>query len=355
MLTALSFIFVLGVLIFFHELGHFLVAKRVGIRVERFSIGFPPYLFSRRKGDTVYSVGVIPLGGFVKMAGENPDEASSGSADEFMAKSVRQRAAVIFAGPLMNYLLAIFILVAVYLLSGIPYSDPERILIGEVVKGSPAEAAGLKPDDQVVTVNREPVTEFEAMRRLVNAAVEKPVEVTWLRAGDTLTQTIVTRRAEIPNADGGLDTVGEIGVVEKVIGYERYGVLESFKNGFVTTHVILYETVKFVKQLIFGQVSARMLGGPLFIAQQSGKEARRGASRLFFFIALLSVNLAVLNVLPIPVLDGGHLIFLLVEAIKGSPLSMRARVLAQQIGMVAILGLIVFVTYNDVLRLIRGM
>jgi len=355
MLTIVSFVFVLGVLIFFHELGHFLIAKRVGIQVDRFSIGFPPYILSKKWGETIYSIGLIPLGGFVKMAGENPDEEASGSPREFMSKTVGQRAAVIFAGPFMNYILAISLLIGVYLLAGIPQTDQERILVGQVGENSPAATAGLLPDDQILTVNDIPVTRFDSMRTLINAEVQEPVNVTWQRGDSVLSASIVTRVAEIPNIDGGIDSVGEIGISEKVIGYKRYGVLQAVRMGFVDTHTIFFKTLWIVKQLVTGQMSAKALGGPLFIAQQSGKEAKRGAAQFFFFMALLSVNLAVLNVLPIPVLDGGHLLFLLVEKLKGSPLSMKARLVAQQIGMVALFALIIFVTYNDIVRIVRGL
>ncbi len=350
MLTFVSFIFVLGVLIFFHELGHFLVAKKVGIKVDRFSLGFPPNIFSRKYGETTYCIGLIPLGGYVKMAGENPDEETTGAPAEFMSKTIAQRAAVIFAGPFMNYLLAIVILVGIYLFAGVPQYDPEQILIGEMAENGPAAQAGLLPDDRIVSIDGHEVHAFDSMRVLINRVVEAPVQVAWVRGGDTIMASIVTRPNELPNAQGGIDTVGEIGIGQKIVGYQRYGVVDAVSNGFVTTHVILVETLRFLKQLVTGEVSSKMLGGPLFIAQQSGREARRGASRLFFFMALLSVNLAVLNVLPIPVLDGGHLIFLAIEKLKGSPVSMKARLIAQQVGMVALLTLIVFVTYNDVLR-----
>jgi regulator of sigma E protease len=156
----------------------------------------------------------------------------------------------------------------------------------------------------------------------------------------------------VPNLDGGIDTVGIIGIEERPIGYRKFGFAEAVSRGFHDTHTIVYLTAKFVKQLVFGEVSTKMLGGPLFIAHQSGKVAERGFLYLLQFMALLSVNLAVLNILPIPVLDGGHLVFLGIEAVKRSPLSMKARLMAQQVGMVVLLALIVFVTYNDILRFI---
>lgn len=350
--TVVAFVFVLGVLIFIHELGHFLVAKRVGIKVERFSLGFPPNIFTRKYGETEYCIGAIPLGGYVKMAGENPDEESTGSPDEFMSKSIWQRAAVILAGPFMNYVLAVVIMIGIYLVVGQAITDPDRAMIGNVSADGPAEKAGIVDGDQIIAINGDPVSGFASMRDKINSVVAGPIDLEWIHQGDTLNATVETVIGEIPNMEGGIDSVGIIGIEEKPIGFKKYSFGEAVGQGFHDTHQIVYVTAKFVKQLVFGEVSTKMLGGPLFIAQQSGKVARRGFLYLLSFMALLSVNLAVLNVLPIPVLDGGHLVFLLIEAVKRSPLSMKARMVSQQIGMVVLLALIVFVTYNDILRLV---
>jgi regulator of sigma E protease len=350
--TALAFILVLGILIFIHELGHFVVAKKVGIRVEKFSLGFPPNIFSKTVGETTYCIGMIPLGGFVKMFGENPDENPTGAPYEFMSKTVGQRAAVIIAGPFMNYVLAIFLMIGIVYFGGRAIFDETRVMVGEVPEDKPAFQAGLRPDDQIVAVNGEALSSFDSVRVRINKVVNDTITLTWVRGGDTLSARVRTEMYPQPNEQGGADTVGVIGFAQKPMSYERFGLFESVQRGFVSTHIIVWETVMFLKRVVTGQVSAKMMGGPLFIAQQSGKEARKGATSLFFFMALLSVNLAVLNVLPIPILDGGHLVFLAVEKLKGSPLSVKARAIAQQVGMVVLLGLIVFVTYNDILRVI---
>ncbi len=349
-----SFIFVLGILIFIHELGHFLVAKRVGIRVDQFSLGFPPHILKKAYRGTEYCIGVIPLGGYVKMAGEQPNEEATGAPDEFMAKTVGQRAAVIFAGPFMNYLLAIALLMGIAYFAGRPITDHSRILVGEVAPDGPAHNAGLKTDDQIIAFNGRPVSNFDTLRVLINSVVEKPIELTWVDGTDTLTKQITTTIGEIPNLDGSVDTVGVIGFGEKIIGKESVGPIAAIKEGFLQANMLVWYTLKFVKQAVTLEVSPKLIGGPLFIAQESGRQAQKGAANLFFFMALLSVNLAIINVVPIPVLDGGHLLFLAIERVKGSPLSMRARVIAQQVGIVAILSLVVFVTYNDILRMIRG-
>lgn len=354
LMTVLSFIFVLGILVFIHELGHFIVAKRVGIKVHRFSLGFPPYIFTKTVGETAYSIGIIPLGGFVKMAGENPDDPSTGDPREFGSKTLKERALVIFAGPFMNYILAIFLLIGVLYFGGQPIYDKDKVVVGQVSKGAPAEAAGLLEDDVIIGIDGSSVAQFDSLRARINLHLNDPLTLTWLRGVDTMTASITTKIDKIPNLEGGFDSVGVIGFGQKPIRYDHYSLWEATSNGFITTHVIVWETVKFVKSLLSGQVSAKLIGGPLFIAQQSGKEARKGGASLFFFMALLSVNLAVLNILPIPILDGGHLTFLAIEAIKGSPLSQKARMVAQQLGLVVLLGLIVFVTYNDILRFFRG-
>jgi len=355
MLTAAAFIFVLGILIFIHELGHFLVAKKAGIRVEKFSLGFPPNIVAKKFGDTTYCIGIIPLGGYVKMAGDNPLEETEGAPDEFPSKPIGHRAAVIFAGPFMNYLLAMVLLFGLYFFAGgrILY-DENRILVGEVKPDAPADKAGLKSGDQIIALNGHPYTSMDSLRIRINAEVEKAIELTWIHNGDTITRQITTMAEPVRNAEGGLDTVGIIGFAEKSLGRQQYSFDQAAIRAFVTTHVLVAETFRFIEKFVTGKISVKAVGGPIFIATQSGEQARRGAYSLFTFMALLSVNLAVLNVLPIPVLDGGHLIFLLIEKIRGGPLSMKARTWAQQIGLVIILGLIVLVTYNDILREIRG-
>lgn len=351
MLTAVAFIFVLGVLIFIHELGHFLIAKKVGIRVDKFSLGFPPNILSKKVGETTYCIGLIPLGGYVKMAGENPDEELTGDEGEFMSKTVSQRAAVVFAGPFMNYILAIVLLMVLFFFKGHPVSDPDRVLVGTVTEGGPAEAAGLLPDDQIIAVDGEAVSDMETLRKFISVKVSEPLMLTWIHQGDTISKEIATEPSEVMQMDGSTDTVGIIGFYEKNWIADRYNIAAAVKQGFSTTHYWVYETGKVVVSLVTGKFSMKMIGGPVFIAKASGEAARKGIYYLFSLMALLSINLAVLNVLPIPILDGGHLVFLICEKIKGSPLSIKTRAIAQQVGLLLLLLVIVMVTYNDILRL----
>lgn len=355
LLTMAAFIFVLGILIFIHELGHFLVAKKVGVRVEKFSLGFPPNILAKKIGETTYCIGIIPLGGYVKMAGENPTEELQGDPGEFMSKSVLQRAAVIFAGPFMNYVLSIVLLIGILYFGGRPIFDSNRVAIIQVNPEGPAAEAGLKEGDEIIAIDGVPVFRSDSLSSIIHAKIEEPLDLTWVHASDTITSTITTMKSAQPNPEGTMDTVGLIGVIlgQKVIGRESVGARESIEDGFIMAHIIVWKTVKFVKKFVTGEVSTKMIGGVVFIAQQSGKEARKGASSLFFFMALLSVNLAILNILPIPVLDGGHIIFLAIEKIRGSPLSMKVRATAQQIGLILLLGLIILVTYNDILRVLK--
>lgn len=355
MLTAFSFIFVLGVLIFIHELGHFLVAKKVGIQVNKFSLGFPPNIFSKQIGETTYCIGLIPLGGFVKMAGEDPDEKTTGAAHEFQSKTVGQRTAVILAGPFMNYVLAIFLMIGVFYFGGKPVYDDDRIIVGSLAEDGSALAAGMKEGDEIIAIDGQPAHNFDSLREIINRRINEDVEIKWVSGNDTITKVMTTHPYPLPRPDGNYDTVGVIGFNHKPKSYDYPTLGKAITDGFVVTHIVVKETFSFIKKLVTGGASAKMIGGPLFIAKQSGKEAEKGPSSLFFFMALLSVNLAVLNVLPIPILDGGHLVFLLVEKVKGSPISMRARVIAQQIGLVLLLTLIIFVTYNDILRVIKGL
>jgi regulator of sigma E protease len=353
MITVLSFIFVIGILIFIHELGHFIAARAVGIRVERFSVGFPPYVFNFRRGQTDYSIGLIPLGGFVKMKGENPDEESTGDKDEFMAKSVGQRATVIFAGPFMNYVLSIFLMMGILFFSGLPMYDLPSTKIEDVSPMGPAALAGLQHNDEIIAINDSAVDSWESLAEMIGRQRGAEISVRWLREGDTIQATMPTVLSTDALGPSGRDSVWVIGITRQPTRYEPQGALDAVTRGFASANLMLYRTLEFLYQYFTLQVRRDMVGGPVFIAQQAGKEASKGVSSLFYFMAFLSVNLAVINVLPIPVLDGGHLVFLAVEKLRGSPLSQRARALAQQAGLVVLLSFIVFVTYNDIMRFFK--
>ncbi|UCC45745.1 MAG: site-2 protease family protein [Candidatus Zixiibacteriota bacterium] len=351
--SGVAFVFVLGVLIFIHELGHFIVAKRVGIRVDAFSLGFPPNIFARKWRGTEYRIGIIPLGGYVKMAGENPDEKVTGSPDEFMSKSVGQRFLVIFAGPLMNYLFAVALSVLVLMAFGARVADTSSAVIGSVIQASPAEEAGLQAGDVVLAVNGQPVGSFDSMAARIHPLEGQPVVLTWAHGSDTLTEEISTRPTPVINEDGTIDTVSLIGV-GPAYGFHSMSIGDALTTGFVEANLKVALTAHFAYRLIVGEESIRNVGGPVFIAQASGEMARRGLYYVLSLMILLSVNLAVLNILPIPVLDGGQLAFLGIEVVRRGPLSAKTRMIAQQVGVVMILSLILVVFYNDIMRLFTG-
>ncbi|MFH2054795.1 MAG: RIP metalloprotease RseP [bacterium] len=351
MIEIISFVAVLGVLIFVHEFGHFIVAKLVGIRVEQFSLGFPPKMIGFTRGDTEYRLGWIPLGGYVKMAGERPDdEEVRGEPDEFMSKKPWQRSAVILAGPVMNYIMAFFILGGVYFFHGEPVIDRDHAVIGDVLPDSPAEHAGLQAKDMVIAIDDSTVTDFNSLFRLVSSRPSEEMNLTWVRGADTMQAMLVTK------ADTGLNQQGEVEVAGRIGAgidhtYRRLPLDEAIVAGFEMTNIYGGAILKFLKDVLTFSVSSKLIGGPIFIAQAVNQAAREGIVSVLLLAAILSVNLCVINLFPIPVLDGGQLLFLLIEKIKGSPVSLRTRAILQQVGLVLIIALIIFVTKNDIWRI----
>jgi regulator of sigma E protease len=344
--TILATIFVLGILVFFHELGHFVVAKKSGIRVEKFSLGFPPTLLSKKCGETEYAIGVIPLGGYVKMAGEQPNEEASGAPWEFMSQPVWKRFLVIFSGPLMNFILAIVVLTGLYMIRG---REAEKVHVGLVASGSPAEKAGLKVGDVIVSIDGVEIKNFQEMADLIYKKVEQPVEIGWIRDSIRMTATVVTYKDFAVDSNGDSMAVGKIGVGNMPV-FERQGFIKALGAGIRQSVFYVEKVFEFVAGLITRSVKPSEIGGPLLIGQIAGATARAGFDILMEFLALLSVNLAVLNILPIPLLDGGHLVFLLIEKLKGSPVSVKTRLVVQQIGIAFLLILVIFVTINDIGR-----
>ncbi|MCK5489311.1 MAG: RIP metalloprotease RseP [Gemmatimonadetes bacterium] len=360
MVTVLATVVVLGVLIFVHELGHFLAAKAVDIEVQRFSLGLGPKMFGFQWGETEYVISWFPLGGYVKMAGMAEEEgigmveggASGGrepSPRDFDAKSLPARTLVISAGVLMNLLFAIAAFIVVARAQGV-----QLALISEVQEGSPAAVAGFQAGDRILSVEGQRVRAFEELALLVQQRPEDPIRVGVERGGERLSLNVVPRRVSVWS-DVIRDSVdiGQIGVTsDPESGYRTLGWTEAIPEGSFRTWYWVRTTLEFLGQLVSGKSSAKEVGGPILIGQLSGRAARAGIWAFLSFMGIISVNLAILNLLPVPVLDGGHLTFLAFEAVRGKALSVEQRIRLTQVGLVLIVGLMVWVITNDVLRLL---
>ncbi len=349
MLTLLAILFTFGILILFHEFGHFLACKKIGVRVEKFSLGFGPKLFGFKKGETEYCLSTIPLGGYVKLAGEDPHEKLKGKRWEFLSRSVGARFLIIVTGPLANFILAFFLFFLVFAI-GRP-TLPTKV--GEVLENTPAERAGLKIGDRIVAIEGEKIRRGEEMQRIVFTHPGKELKFTIQREGKEFTLTITPESKKVKNTLGQEEKIGMIGIAfpGKMIKV-RYPIGEAIQKGGRQTIGWTVLTLKGLGMLISGRVPLKSLAGPLFIAQAAGTAAKIGFTTLLGFIAIISVNLFVINLLPIPLLDGGHIIFLALEGIRKKPLSIRAQEVAQQVGLFIILLIFAVVIRNDIPRFI---
>lgn len=340
-----------GVLVFLHELGHFLVAKRAGVGVETFSIGFGPKVLVRRYGETDYCVSAFPLGGYVKMVGEHPGEEVSAADRErsFAHRSLAIRTAIVGAGPLANFLLAMVVFLFVFAVFGVPYRTAE---VGGVQPGSPAAAAGLQAGDRIVMVAERPVRSWDELSGEVRASQGRPMDLGVLRDGREFLVTLTPARGETRNLLGEPEETWLIGIQSAgAVEVERRNPLTAGWLAVYRTVELSLLTVEVLVKMVVGRVDSANLGGPLMIAQLAGEQAQRGLADYLFLVALLSINLGVLNLLPIPLLDGGHLLFFLIEAVRGRPLDDQQRGVAQQMGLVVLLFVMVYAFYNDLARI----
>jgi regulator of sigma E protease len=441
-----AFIVVLGVLIFVHELGHFLVARLCGVGVEKFSLGFGPRLIGKKIGITDYRVSAIPLGGFVKMVGDEPgaDIDPENIPISFENKSVFKRMSIVAAGPLSNFGLAVFIFYVIFQTFGMELIQPvvgsvveeapvptqgfaleDRILaidgvpvkswrditeatsasdgrplsftvrrqdadltikvvptlkagsnlfgeeitqysvnispfpvlkpiIGDVHEDTPAQRAGLQKNDLIIAVNGKKVASWKEMAGIISESKGKEMVLAVLRENTELVIKVVPELVSEKNVAGQNSQRYMIGIaataVSPLVFTQKLNPLQALGESVYRTYDITRLTIVSVVKLIQGRISAKTLGGPIMIAEMAGQQAKEGMLNLLFFIAVLSINLGVLNFLPIPVLDGGHLLFFLVEAIKGSPVKTRVREVSQQVGVLILVMLMIFVFYNDIMR-----
>ena len=346
----IGFVVVLGVLIFFHELGHFAVAKAFGVGVEKFSLGFGPKIFGKTIGRTDYRISAIPLGGYVKMVGEQPDEELD-PADvpfSFTHKSVWQRILIVAAGPFFNFFLAVIIFFGIFWFAGLMMLEP---VIGEVNSGSPAESAGLMGGDRIVEIDGQPISDWSDMAGKIMDSNGQALEFIVSRQDRQIALTVMPKADMLENIFGekqpryiiGVSSTGEVLT-------QRMGPVAAFKESLNRTYLICELTVLSVVKVFQGAIPADTIGGPILIAQMAGEQVEQGLVNLFAFIALISVNLGILNLLPVPVLDGGHILFFTIEAIIRRPVSIKTREIAQQVGIFLLLMLMVFVFYNDIMR-----
>jgi regulator of sigma E protease len=349
--SVFAFLIVLGVLIFFHEFGHFLIARLFGVGVEKFSLGFGPRLIGKKIGITDYRLSLVPLGGYVKMVGEEPDEELDPNLLplSFTHKNVVKRILIVFAGPLFNVLLALLIFFVIAMATGLLILKPS---VGSVKEGSPAAQAGFQKGDVITAIDGVPLESWEEMADRITHSNGQPLEIAVARPEGALTLRVTPEPIIAKNLLGedirryviGIGTAGET-------YSKKLSLWQSVSESFRQTYTIVELMIVIVAKLLTGDISIDTVGGPIMIAQMAGDQAKAGISSLFQFIAVISVNLAVINLLPIPVLDGGHLLFFLIEAVKGRPINLKVREIAQQVGMVILIMLMILVFYNDITRL----
>ena len=387
MTTLFSFILLLGILVSIHELGHFFAARSVGVYVEKFSIGMPPRIFTitsldngflfrlffykRKEGvlkwqpiyeklikknnrigtNTEYVVALLPLGGYVKMAGmldENMDSSLKNEENEFMSKPLWAKVWILIAGVLMNTLLAFFIFSSIAFFQGIPEYSKEPI-VSKVQDDMPAKKIGILPGDRVVKIDDSYISSWIDMTSIIHANPQKELNVEVDRAGNIEKYKVLTTFTLIPNK-GKIDTIGIIGISPQFF-YEKPTLIKSSLVGLDRTISSFNLIISSIGMLFSGSASVSDLGGPIMIAQLAGQTAEAGLVPFFTFMALLSVNLAFLNILPIPGLDGGHIFIHLIEGIIRRPLAINTRMIIQQIGMAFLLVLMFTVIFSDITRL----
>lgn len=382
--TVLIPLLLIALLVFIHEFGHFIVAKWCGVGVVKFSVGFGPAIFRFTRGETIYQLSAIPLGGFVRMIGDMPDMITGPQAGDelvrdedavdqaaanaglteaeaspavramladrsrwFIEKSLLQRAAIVFAGPLFNFILAIVLAFAAGLSFGVESLDPAP-RIGEVIEGSPAAFAGLKTGDLIVAIDGEPIEHWAKLTKLINFGDGHEVVMEIERDGVRQQLKVQPQLQETVSLTGQKIPVYRTGIGPSLVR-ESVSFAGAVEFGFLWTYDKAAATLMGLGGMFMGHASTSELAGPKFIFDQAAKHAKRGIESTIYFGAFLSVTLAVLNLLPIPILDGGHLLFFLLEAVLG-PISIRKKEIAQGVGMVFLLMLMLVAIRNDFVR-----
>ncbi len=359
------FLFILTVLVFVHEMGHFLIARRYGVRVEVFSIGFGPEIYGwTDKNGTRWKFSAVPLGGYVKMFGMDEAFEDGGEDGEdkkppltpeelavsFHHKPLGQRAAIVAGGPLANFLFAIVVLAGLFSIVGSP---SPLAGVGEVKPSSAAEEAGIKVGDRIVSIDGQPITLFEDLRRIVSVNSGVRLTIVVLRQGGELTLKATPKPYRYSGPDGVEKDIGLLGVMPdpNQVKYERHNILEAAYLAVDRSFGLTMQILTYLGDMITGSRSAEDLGGPIRIAKISGDMAQGGVINIIFFLAALSLNLGLINLFPIPVLDGGHLIYYAAEAVRGRPLGPQVQEYGFRFGMILVFLLLIFATWNDLVQL----
>lgn len=356
-----SFLFVLTIIVFIHELGHFLVARWCGVAVKVFSIGFGPELFGfdDRYG-TRWKISAVPLGGYVKFLG---DENEAGGTDRatlermtddqrkhaFASKGVGARAAIVAAGPLANFLLAIVIFTAIFSIYGRQVTEAR---VDAVLADSAAEAGGFQPGDLVLSIDGTEIGSFSELQRIVAVSAETELHFVVERDGSQMSLSATPERQDVEDRFGNVQRVGRLGISRSTtaenVRTERFPLPRAAMLAVGETWFVIEQTISAIAGIISGRESADQLGGPIKIAQMSGQIATLGIVPLINWVALISISIGLINLFPIPILDGGHLVFFAVEAVRGRPLSERAQDISFRIGFAAVVMLMIFATWNDI-------
>lgn len=351
------FIVVLGILIFVHEFGHFLLAKKLGVGVITFSLGFGPKLIGRKIGETQYQISAFPLGGYVKLIGEDrgEDVKEEDRIRSFSFQPIWKRVLIICAGPFFNMFLTLVIFCFSFGFFGIPQEPlPLPPKIGGLSSGLPAEKAGLKAGDIIISIDNISIPTWEDLSGIIRKSEGKELLIK-VKRNEELIEFKISPEISKEKTPEGEKTVYVIGIraplEEMTYRYKRVAPWEAvYEGGLQTWHLTKLILVVFGK-MISGEISPKNIGGPIQIAQEAGKQGKKGLAYLLGLIAILGIQLGIINLFPIPILDGGHLLFLVMEAILGRPISIKKMEIAQQIGLILLILLMIFAFHNDLRRI----
>jgi len=343
-MTIITALIILAVLILVHEWGHFIVARRIGIPVHEFSLGFGRKLYSTRRNGVEYSLRLIPMGGFVRMAGEEPGDMND--PDGYNNRRPWEKVGVAFSGPFMNFVLAVFIFIYTFAVIGIPKASPEAV-IGELVSGKPAASAGLQVGDRILEVNNVSITSWNEFVGMIHRN-ETGTTMQLLVERDSVTSVYTVE--PVFDEQAGYPIIG----VYPQLQYVRQNVMDAIKLGFIQTYDTTALLLGGLGQLFTGAVAPTELAGPVGITRMVGEAAQGGMIYLLSFTAFLSINLGIINLLPIPALDGSRIVFALVESVRRKPLDPEKEGMIHWLGFIFLILIIIFATYNDLVRLIRG-